>query len=62
MNGESREITQATNVAELVTELALPASAILVEHNGCALRRDEWPDRHVAEGDRFELIHIVAGG
>jgi sulfur carrier protein len=62
LNGEPREIARATNVAELVNELALPATATLVEHNGLALRREEWPTRPLAEGDRLEIIRIVAGG
>jgi len=62
INGEHREIVRATNVAELIDELGLPAPAILAEHNGLALRRDEWPARTLAEGDRVELIRIVAGG
>jgi len=62
LNGERREILQATNVAELIEELALPAPATLVEHNGLALRREEWPTRALTEGDRIELVRIVAGG
>ncbi len=62
VNGEPRELRQATNVAELIDELGLPAPAILVEHNGLALRRDEWAARPLAEGDRIELVRIVAGG
>lgn len=62
MNGETREIDRARNVAELIDELGLPAPAILVEHNGLALRREEWPARALAEGDRVELVRIVAGG
>ena len=62
LNGEPREILRARNVAELIDELELPAPAILAEHNGLALRRDEWPARPLAEGDRIELVRIVAGG
>jgi len=62
VNGETREITKAGNVAELIDELGLPAPAILVEHNGLALRRDEWPMRRLADGDRIELVRVVAGG
>jgi sulfur carrier protein len=62
VNGESREILRAGNVAELIEELGLPAPAILVEHNGLALRRDEWPGHVLAEGDRIELVRVVAGG
>jgi sulfur carrier protein len=62
LNGEARDVAEARNVAELVTEFALPAPATLVEHNGLALRRDEWPTRPLAEGDRIEIVRIVAGG
>ena len=61
VNGEPREL-DATDVAALVETLGLPAAATLVEHNGTALRRDEWSGRAVRDGDRFELIRIVAGG
>ena len=62
LNGEPREVARARNVAELIDELELPAPAILAEHNGLALRRDEWPAHPLAEGDRIELVRIVAGG
>ena len=62
INGEAREMVRATNVAELIDELGLPAPAILVEHNGLALRREEWPGRVLAEEDRIELVRVVAGG
>jgi sulfur carrier protein len=62
VNGEAREIARAQNVAELIDELGLPAPAILAEHNGLALRRDEWLAHTLAEGDRIELVRIVAGG
>ena len=62
LNGEPRAIERAANIAELIEELALPAPALLVEHNGLALRRDEWPERALADGDRVEIVRIVAGG
>ena len=61
INGEAREVT-ARGIAELVAELGLPPAAALVEHNGTALRRDEWVQRSLGEGDRIEIIRIVAGG
>ena len=61
VNGEAREV-RSREVSELIAELELPAPAMLVEHNGLALRREEWTGRAVREGDRFEVIRIVAGG
>jgi sulfur carrier protein len=40
----------------------LPPQLILVEHNGLAVHRHEWPKRPLAEGDRIEFIRVVAGG
>lgn len=60
VNGESREIA-AGNVAALIEELQLSEQATLVEHNGLALRRDEW-SRAIADGDHIELLRIVSGG
>ena len=62
INGEPREIVGARNVAELLEELGLPGTAMLVEHNGVALRREEWAGCAVVEGDRCELLRISAGG
>ena len=62
LNGDSRKVERAVNIAELIDELGLPAPATLVEHNGLALRREEWQAHTLAEGDRIEIIRIVAGG
>ena len=61
INGEPRQIEDAGDVAALIAKLGLPAPAMLVEHNGTALRREEW-DTVLAEGDRLEIIRVVAGG
>ena len=62
INAEQHQMSGPVNIAELITKLDLPAPAILVEHNGVALRRDEWLASPLLDGDRIELIRIVAGG
>lgn len=62
LNGERRELATAQTVAQLVAELGLPAPALLVEHNGVALRRAEWDGCLLCDSDRVEIIRIVAGG
>lgn len=61
LNGTEREV-RAAQVEELVAELGLPLAAALVEHNGTALLRSEWPTAQLREGDRLEIIRMVAGG
>lgn len=61
LNGSDREV-RATQVEELVAEVGLPLAAALVEHNGTALLRSEWAVTKLHDGDRLEIIRMVAGG
>lgn len=61
LNGTEREV-RAAQVEELVAELGLPLAAALVEHNGTALLRSEWRHTTLHDGDRLEIIRMVAGG
>ena len=62
LNGETSDARGARTVAELVERYQFPPQSILIEHNGLALHRREWPDKTLAEGDHVELIRVVAGG
>lgn len=62
LNGEQTEVNGAQTVVELVQRLELPMEGVLVEQNGVALHRREWPGQRLSEGDRLEIIRVVAGG
>jgi thiamine biosynthesis protein ThiS len=62
INGESVDARDAKTIAELIDRYQLPPQSVLVEHNGVALHRHEWPQCLLAEGDRIEFIRVVAGG
>jgi len=62
LNGEKADARGAGTIAELVDRFQLPPQTILIEHNGLALHRHEWPQRSLVEGDRVEFIRVVAGG
>jgi thiamine biosynthesis protein ThiS len=62
LNGEKADARGAATVAELVERYQLTPQSVLIEHNGLALHRQEWPRRSLAEGDRVEFIRVVAGG
>jgi len=61
INGLQRDV-RAAEVAALMAELALDPRTVLVEHNGRALHRREWPDTPLADNDRIEILRVVAGG
>ena len=61
LNGEERPIA-ASSIVELLEELGLPISTVLVEQNGLALLRHELEKAPLAEGDQIEILKVVAGG
>jgi sulfur carrier protein len=62
LNGESRSVPSVSTIDALVRELNLIPAALLIEHNGLALYREEWNSRALREGDKIEFIRVVAGG
>jgi sulfur carrier protein len=62
VNGELAHVLEAKTIAELVDRYHLPPHSILVEHNGLAVHRHDWPQRSLSEGDRIEFVRVVAGG
>lgn len=45
----------------LVSQKLLPRS-VVVEHNGAAVAPSEFSERQLRDGDRLEIVRIVAGG
>jgi len=62
LNGERVARNDAVTIDELVTRLELAPETTLVEHNGVALHRREWPNESLREGDRVEILRVAAGG
>jgi len=62
INGEETDARGAGNIAELVERYQMSPKSILIEHNGIALHPREWRERNLAEGDRIEIVRVVAGG
>ena len=62
MNGDSKELTEGASLADLITQLDLPAQRIAVEHNRTVVRRSQWDSTVLGDGDRVEIVHFVGGG
>jgi sulfur carrier protein len=62
LNGQEADAGGAQTVAELIGRFELSSDTILIEHNGVALHRREWPEKPLTDGDRIEIIRVAAGG
>lgn len=62
VNGEIRNVSPGITVTDLVHELGLPGSTLLIEQNGIALLRSDWHKTSISDGDRVEILRVSAGG
>jgi thiamine biosynthesis protein ThiS len=62
VNGEPRELSEPISLADLITQLDLPAARIAVERNLVVVRRNDWSATVLQDGDRIEIVHFVGGG
>lgn len=62
LNGEPHVLKAARTIPELLEEIGVAPQTVIVEHNGVALRRTEWPQALLAENDQIEIVRVVAGG
>ena len=62
LNGETRKIEFETDLARLLDDFELPKQRIAIELNGSVIRRSDWAETLVSDGDRIEVVHFVGGG
>jgi thiamine biosynthesis protein ThiS len=62
VNGDERDFSAGSTVADLLTELKLNPQLVVVEHNREILDRRNLANVAVQRGDVFELVHFVGGG
>ena len=62
LNGETREIPAEINLDRLLELFSLPFQRIAIELNKSVIRRADWPQTVVSDGDKVEVVHFVGGG
>jgi len=62
INGEARQFPSALSFADLVGELDLAGKRIAIERNGEIVPRSRFPETHLTDGDRLEVVVAVGGG
>jgi thiamine biosynthesis protein ThiS len=62
VNGENRVANPGSTVVDLLRELGLNPGRVAIERNLEILPRPQWPETHLAPGDRFEIVQFVGGG
>jgi sulfur carrier protein len=61
-NGEKIAAQLPCTIEQFLKTRKLLPRSVVVEHNGQAVAPSEFAQRPLADGDRLEIINIVAGG
>ncbi|MBI4854310.1 MAG: sulfur carrier protein ThiS [Acidobacteria bacterium] len=62
LNGDKKEFPQNLSLQSLVDSLALRQERIAVELNHSVIKRKDWPNVILKDGDQLEVVHFVGGG
>jgi sulfur carrier protein len=62
LNGKLRELDGAPTVTGLLEALNVNPKQVAVALNGEVVRRIEWADTTIREGDAVEIVRAVGGG
>lgn len=62
VNGDSRSVADRLTLAQLVEELHLVPGRLASEVNGQIVRRAEYANTQLADGDTVEIVQMIGGG
>ncbi|MBI5821162.1 MAG: sulfur carrier protein ThiS [Verrucomicrobia bacterium] len=61
-NGKATVIELPCRITDFIQRQGLDPRIVIVEYNGEPLRRDQFAGVELKEGDKLEVVRIVAGG
>ncbi|MCL4466557.1 MAG: sulfur carrier protein ThiS [Chloroflexi bacterium] len=62
VNGKEIVLDGEITVLDFLRAKGLQERVVAVEHNRIWLRQEHWSGTALADGDRLEIVHIMAGG
>jgi len=62
LNGKPRNVPEARNVREFLSDLGIKPRLVVVEINGVVVYPEKWDGTTVVDGDKVEVVSIAGGG
>ena len=61
-NGREYSLKLSTTISRFIEEEGRDPRRVVVEYNGRAMKYSDFKDIEIKDGDRLEIMNIVAGG
>ena len=62
VNGKQREVEVPVGLLGFLESNKIEPRLIVIEYNDEIIKRDRWSEITLEEGDKLEIVHMVAGG
>ncbi len=62
LNGEPFEIAGPVSISALLAALSIDPRIVAVEHNVVVVKRQQYDETMVRDGDEVEIVRFVGGG
>ena len=62
VNGKSREVAEATDLATYLTSFGLDLQYVAVGYNGEVIKKESFAQVTLKNGDTLEIVRPVGGG
>ena len=62
LNGEPFDIAGPVSISALLATLNIDPRIVAIEHNVVVVRRQQYDQTMVREGDEVEIVRFVGGG
>jgi len=62
INGESREFKDGSTLGDILKELNIEDKVMAAAVNMQIVKKDNWQNYEVKDGDKLELLDFVGGG
>ena len=62
LNGVSYEISDGTNLNELLNKLKIQKNKVAIEVNGEIVEKNKYPELILNKNDKVEIVHFIGGG
>lgn len=62
INGQKKSLASSQNLEEIVKLFSLTPGVLIAEVNGTIIKKNQWNEINVNDGDTIELVGFVGGG
>tara|TARA_Y100001970_G_C13626074_1_gene551870 strand:- start:362 stop:580 length:219 start_codon:yes stop_codon:yes gene_type:complete len=62
LNGNPYEVSNGTNLDELLNKLKIEKNKVAIEVNGNIIERKKYSNLILNKNDKVEIVHFIGGG